>query len=158
MPALSKMLAALVAAVALVAGCGGADPVTTGAIPAGTLVAPEQYLADANAAAGAVRDFALVVNRLPQPLTEPAVRAAALELAEPLARAQAAHARISAERLADQRLETQRGAARTALGAVVTEMGRVTNAAQEGDLDGTKAAAADLQTAIETLRAADGSS
>lgn len=151
-----RSAAAVLVAVALAAiacGCGSAGPVTTGTIAVGSTVSQEQYLADARAAAAAIRDFAAVVNALPNPLSREALTASAPALAEPLARAEAVQARIAAERLEDQRLESQRGKVRTANAAVIAVMGRLKNAAQAGDMPGAKQAAADLQVAVEALRA-----
>ncbi len=142
-----------VALAALTSGCGSAGPVTTGTIAVGTTVSQEQYLADTRAAAGAIRDFAAVVNGLPNPLTREALTEAAGAMADPLARAEAVQTRLVAERLEDQRLESQRGKVRTANAAVIAGMGRMRNAAQAGDMPGAKQAAADLQASVEALRA-----
>lgn len=148
-------LAAVVVALSIMglAGCGEAGPVTTGSLPAGTTVKPEQYLADARETAAATTEFAAIVNALPKPLTAEALRSAAKLMTAPLERIVAAGGRLSAMRLEDQRLEAQRVRVDGAVTDVVASMTRLRAAAAAADLAATKARAADLQTAIAALRA-----
>lgn len=151
---LGALLAGLM--ISLGAACGGPEPVTTGTIVADTTVKPEQYLADTRAVATAVTEFAAVVNALPTPLTQGAVAQGATAMDVPLQQMRDAQGRLAAMRLEDQRLETQRQRVAEASAQVLSAMQAMRQAAGSRDLAGTKAAAADVQTAIAALRAVGG--
>jgi hypothetical protein len=130
--------------------------VITGTIAADTTVQPEQYLADTKAVATAVGEFAAVVNALPAPLSPTAVAQAAAAMDQPLQNMRLAQGRLAAMRLEDQRLETQRQRVSAAAAQVVAAMETMRQKAAARDLAGTKAGAADVQTAIAALRAVGG--
>ncbi len=94
-----------------------------------------------------------MVNDFPAPLTQQALRQSAPTLADPLLRAQRAQSRLVAMRLEDRRLEAQREEVVNANARVIRAMDAMRIAAAAGSARGAKDAAAELQTAIASLRA-----
>lgn len=141
-------------AVVAATGCGGAGPVSTGTISAGSTVKPEQYLADTRAASVAINDFAAIVNGLPNPLTSARLRSAAQAMADPLERLRDVEGRLVAMRLEDKRLDAQRADAQAAIEKVLAAMQSTRSAAVDGDAAAAKDAAARLGASIAALRAA----
>jgi hypothetical protein len=151
--------AAVAGALVLAAGgCGGGGSLeaSTTPLPAGTQVGAHRYLADSAGAAAAVRDFATVLEGIPEPATPAALQRAGERLREQLMRAERISARLSAARLADQRLERQRARASGDLAAAVATMRRVTEAAEAGDARAAARAADDLRRRLSALRAGAG--
>jgi hypothetical protein len=96
-------------------------------------VEPQRYLADSAAAAAAVRDFSLQLAGIGPTATRARLRAVAPELGPPLQRAARIAARLSAERLADHRLEAQRRRVTPLLAEVVQAMSDVNGASAAGE-------------------------
>lgn len=145
--------ALLILVVGVLSGCGGSDPVSTGTLAVGRTVGAEQYLADAALGAEAVREFAAVVATLPTPATRGALRAVAADLSGPVRTAQEVSQRLSAMRLEDQRLETQRARSAAAYAPVLAAMRRLEAAARAGDPAAARKAASDLNAEADELRA-----
>jgi hypothetical protein len=95
-------------------------------------VEPQRYLADSAAAAAAVREFSQELAAIGPTATRARLRAVAPELGPPLQRAARLAGRLSAERLADHRLEAQRLRVTPLLAEVVAAMGEVNNEAAAG--------------------------
>lgn len=147
------------AALALLAGCGGGDqslPVATAPLQEGVEVDPQVYLSDSAAAAQAVRDFSAALEGLGPVVRPAALRQAAPALAEAQQRAARAASRLSAQRLADARLEGQRGTVSGPLERVVEAMAAVVAVAGLGDAPGAVGPIADFATAVEELRTLPG--
>lgn len=146
------------AAVLAAGGCGGGGSLeaSTTPLPVGTEVGAHRYLADSAGAAAALRDFARVLDGVPEPATPAALQRAGERLREPLMRAERISARLSAARLADRRLERQRARAAEELVAAVATMRRVTEAAEAGDARAAARAADDLRQRLSALRQAAG--
>jgi hypothetical protein len=146
-------LLALTLAAALAAGCGGSSggpstaPLTTGAE-----IGAHEYLADTDAAAAAARAFVATLERAGPRLSPAALRLAAPDLRRSYLRMRALAGRLSAGRLADTRLESQRERAAPLVAAVVTRMGQVVDAAEHGDPRAAAAAARALGASLDALR------
>lgn len=145
--------ALLLALVLLAGGCGASSaPIATTPLEDASVIGPRQFLADAAAAAAAVRDFAAVLDGS-QDLTTPArlsLLADALE--DPTVRARLMAQRLAAARLADRRLEEERRRVAPALGAVVSAMDEVLRASRAGNGAAAAAASARLAEAARVLR------
>jgi hypothetical protein len=134
------------------AACGdGSLEVATAPLPDGAEVPSQRYLADVDAAAAAIRDFAAVLDRV-GPVARPArVRALAPGMGEAVGRANAMVDRLAAQRLADARLEAQRERALPVLREVVAAMRAVAEASAAGDAAGVTAGVAEFRAALERL-------
>lgn len=150
-----RILAAVACAAGalVVAGCGGGSlEASTDTLPDSTEVSPRRYLADADAAATAIRDFSAQLEAI-GPVARPAkLRELAPSLAVSLGAANTAVARLRAARLVDARLEAQRREAVPLLEDVVDGMAAITTAAAAGQPAPTAEAVADFTAAVETLR------
>lgn len=130
----TRLALALIALGSLgVAGCGG-DPLAETTVPLapGASVSPQRYLADAAAAASAVRGFTDAVAAVGPQVGRPALLANAEQIAAARDRAAAIATRLEDQRLDDARLEAQRQAGAVALGDVVTAMDLLATAAERG--------------------------
>lgn len=147
--------ALLVGVALLFGGCGAPSaPVATAPLDDGTSVSPRRFLADAAAAAAAVRDFAIVLDKAGPEATAVRMAAAARDLPEPLERARLMVRRLSAARLVDQRLETERARVAPPLLAVVEEMDTVLEAARDSDAEAMARASRRFAAALEAARTA----
>lgn len=115
-------------------------------------MSPQRYLADVSGAAAAVSDFSAALEAVGEVARPAALRRAAPRLRSALERASALGGRLSAQRLADRRLEVQRDRAADTLDGVLAAMREVVASAEAGD--GARAAdAADAYaTAVGELR------
>jgi hypothetical protein len=141
----------LVVASAVFAGCGGSTGPPTTTVANGTTVAADRYLADTAAAAEAVRAFAATLSAVPAPATPERLKAIVPQLDPPLTRAKLAGQRLSAEVLADRRLDEQRSRGAVGYASAITAMERVRNAAATGDATTTQSAATALRQAVTAL-------
>ncbi len=137
----------------VVAGCGGGSlEASTDPVRDGTEVSPRRYLADADVAAAAIRDFSTQLEAI-GPVARPGkLRELAPSLAVSLAAADTAVGRLTAARMADTRLEAQRARAVPLLAEVVAAMTLVTRHSAAGDPEQTVAAVARFGEAVEALR------
>jgi hypothetical protein len=137
-----------------VAGCGG-DQVAapTAPVASGAEIDPRQYLADAAAAAAAVRDFATIIAGAGPRTTPAGLRRITPALVTAMRRAEAAAAQLSTGHLADERLEAQRERTAPALASVLTAMRDVARSARVGNGRAAAAAASRLGAALTALRA-----
>lgn len=125
---------------------------STAPVEDGTTVSSRQYLADASAAADAVSDFSMTLAETGGTARPAALRRLAPRLRDALERTEAHAGRLSAARLEDRRLETQRDRASVALERVAAAMDRVVVAAERGDGAAAATAAAGFATAVGALR------
>lgn len=145
----------LVGVALLLGGCGTPSaPVATAPLEDGTSVSPRRFLADAAAAAAAVRDFADVLDRAGPEATPARMGAAARDLPEPLERARLMVRRLSAARLVDQRLEAERVRVVPRLSAVIETMDAVLKAARNSDAEAMAIASTRLAAALDAARTA----
>jgi hypothetical protein len=136
-----------------VAGCGdGSLEAGTSAVPEGTQVSSQRYLADSVAAADAVADFSALLSSLSPEPRAAALEATAPDLAAARDRAALLAGRLDAERLEDRRLEEQRADASAALAAVVAAMDDLTAAAEAGNPTAAAAASRQFSRAVGELR------
>lgn len=138
------------------AGCGGGSlEASTDALPDGTEISPRTYLADADAAARAIREFSGQLEEI-GPVARPArLRELAPSLAVSLAAADSAAGRLAAARLADSRLEAQRARVAPLLDDVVAAMAEVTRYAAAGQPVPAAAAVDRFATAVRALQEAE---
>lgn len=134
------------------AGCGGSEGPPTTTVATGERVSAERYLADTAAAAASVRAFAAALDTGSAPATKEVLAEMVTRLDPPLAQAQLASQRLSAEVVTDQRLETQRGAHSVAFAAAVSSMQKVRDAAASGDGAATRDAATQLAQSLAGLQ------
>jgi hypothetical protein len=122
----------------------------------GTEVSPQRYLADTDAAAAAVAAFTRDLGAVGAVATPEALERAAPALRQSLAAAEALSERLSAERLEDARLETQRERAAAALAGVVTAMRAAADEAAAGRPTRFVQAVDAYSNAVAALRVAGG--
>ena len=141
------------------AGCG-VDPAepNPAAVESGTVIAPQQYLADSSAAAESVSDFMAEIESLGTEPSPAALRRAAPGLSVPLATTTQYSRRLSSARLDDARLEAQRVEAATALESLVEAMEQFTGFAAQGDRLRASVLTNRLADRAEALRRAAGDS
>jgi hypothetical protein len=145
----------LVGAALLLGGCGASSaPVATTPLDDGASVSPRRFLADAAAAADAVRDFVTVLDKAGPEATRPRMAAAARELPAPLERARLMAQRLTAAKLVDQRLEAERARVAPALSAVIETMDAVLKAARDSDAEAMVEASTQFAAAVEAAKAA----
>jgi len=145
---------ALVMSLGILTGCGNsAGPPTTSAT-VGASVGADRYLADTAAAAHAVRVFAAVLDTKGAPATPELLKRMVSQLDPPLAQAKLAGQRLSAEVVADRRLEAQRSQSAASFATTVTAMERVRDAAAAGDPAAARAASIELTQALTGLKGA----
>ena len=145
---------ALVMLLGILTGCGNsAGPPTTSAT-VGASVGADRYLADTAAAAHAVRVFAAVLDTKGAPATPELLKRMVSQLDPPLAQAKLAGQRLSAEVVADRRLEAQRSQSAASFATTVTAMERVRDAAAAGDPAAARAASIELTQALTGLKGA----
>lgn len=145
----------LVGALLLVGGCGTSSaPVATAPLDEGTTVSPRRFLADAAAAAAALRDFATVLTKAGPEATPVRMAAAARDLPEPMNRARLMVQRLSAAKLVDQRLEAERARVAPALSVVIGAMDAVVVAARDGDATAMVRASTRFSAALDAARTA----
>ena len=142
---------ALVMSLSVVSGCGNSTPPPTTTATDGASVGSDRYLADAAAAAAAVRVFAIALGEVGTPATPERLKALVSKLDPPLERAQLAGQRLTAERLADRRLDEQRMRSAARFAVAVDAMKRVRDAAAAGDPTTARTASTDLAQALSTL-------
>ena len=143
---------AAAALVGVLAGCGNSTPAPTTTIADNTRVKADRYLADSAAGAAAIRSFAAELAVVGTPATPARLKAIVPRLDPPLATARLVGQRLSAERLADRRLEAQLAGVATSFGAAVAAMERVLAAAASGDPVAARTAAQGLASSLEALR------
>lgn len=148
------MIAIVGVGVAL-AGCGGgsleADPTP---IEQGTVIRPQQYLADSSAATDAIADFMSGVEALGTEPTPAELRAAAPLLRDPLIATKEYSARLGSARLDDARLEAQREDVSAALAPLVVAMEQFADALERGDRRSAASSSARLADRADALRRA----
>jgi len=115
-------------------------------------VSARRYLADVAAAAEAVRDFGSVLSEVAGDPTPARLSRVAPRLEEPLRRARLLARRLSAEGLADERLEAQRARAAPRYAAAADAMGDLVEAARRGEAGAAARASARLARAVRELR------
>lgn len=147
----ATLAAGAVLAISL-AGCGSSAKAPTTTVAEGTRVDAARYLADTAAGAAAVNAFASELTAVSSPATAASLRAVAPRLEPPLRSARIVRQRLAAERLADRRLDEQRGRNATAFGAVVAAMEQMKIAADTGDPAAARAASLALNGSIGALR------
>lgn len=141
----------------MAAGCGGGSLAPdTAPLGEGTEVSPQRYLADTDAAGAAVAEFTRDLTTVGAVATPEALTRAAPALRATLMDAEALSQRLSAERVEDARLETQRARAAAALGDVVASMRLATDAASGSRPTRFVQAVDAYSDAIAALRAAGG--
>lgn len=145
---------ALALSLGLLIGCGDAPAPPTTTAATGVAVGADRYLADTAAAADAVRAFAAALGAIGTPATPARLKAIVPQLDPPLERAKLAGQRLSAEVVADRRLDEQRSRTAAGFATTVTAMQRVRDAAAAGDAAAAKAASTQLSAALSALRAA----
>lgn len=145
---------ALVISLAVVGGCGNSTPPPTAPATDGASVDSDRYLADTAAAADAVRVFAKALEAIGSPATPERLKAAVTQLDPPLQRAQLAGQRLSAERLADRRLDEQRTRSSVNFAVAVDAMKRVRDAAAAGNAAATRTSSTALAQALSNLSGA----
>ena len=128
-------------------------PPTTSAT-VGASVGADRYLADTAAAADAVRVFAAALDTKGAPATPELLKGLVPQLDPPLTRAKLAGQRLSAEVVADRRLEAQRRQSAASFATTVTAMERVRDAAAAGDPAGARTASIELTQALTALKGA----
>ena len=121
-------------------------------------MSPQRYLADTDAAAAAVADFTRDLQAVGAVATPEALARAAPALRESLGAAEALSQRLSAERLEDARLETQRERAAGALAGVITAMRVAADEAAAGRPTRFVQAVDAYSDAVAALRAAGATS
>lgn len=142
---------ALVIALAAVGGCGNATSPPTAPAAEGAAVDSDRYLADTAEAADAVRAFANALGAIGSPATPERLKGAVTQLDPPLQRAQLAGQRLSAERLADRRLDEQRTRSAANFALAVEAMKRVRDAAAAGNAAAARTASTALAQALSSL-------
>ncbi len=142
---------ALAISLGLLSGCGNATAPPTTMAAEGASVGPDRYLADAAAAADAVRAFSTALRGVGSPATAQRLKAVVSKLDPPLERAKLAGQRLSAERLADRRLDEQRARSAAGFAAAVDAMTRVRDAAAAGNAAAARSASTQLAQALATL-------
>ncbi len=145
---------ALAMSLGILSGCGSSTAPPTTRATTGESVGSDRYLADTAAAADAVRAFADALNKVGSPATPERLKAVAPQLDPPLERAQLAGQRLTAERLADRRLDEQRTRSAAGLAAAVDVMERVRDAAAAGDPATVRTAVDELNQALSVLSGA----
>ena len=128
-------------------------PPTTSAT-VGAAVGADRYLADTAAAADAVRAFAAALDTKGAPATPALLKGLVPQLDPPLTRAKLAGQRLSAEVVADRRLEEQRRQSAASFATTVTAMERVRDAAAAGDPAAARTASIELTQALTALKGA----
>ena len=128
-------------------------PPTTSAT-VGASVGADRYLADTAAAADAVRVFAAALDTKGAPATPELLKGLVPQLDPPLTRAKLAGQRLSAEVVADRRLEEQRSQSAASFATTVTAMERVRDAAAAGDPVAARTASLELTQALTALKGA----
>ncbi len=141
----------LVVSLAALSGCGGSTGAPTTTAAAGASVGADRYLADTAAAAAAVRGFAAALDTKGATATPQLLKSLVPQLDPPLATAKLAGQRLSAEVVADRRLEEQRSRSAASFAKTVTAMERVRDAAAAGDAATARTASAELTQALTTL-------
>lgn len=144
---------ALALSLGLLIGCGDAPAPPTTTAATGAAVGADRYLADTAAAADAVRAFAAALGAIGTPATPERLKAIVPQLDPPLERAKLAGQRLSAEVVADRRLDEQRSRTAAGFATAVTAMQRVRDAAAAGDAAAAKAASTELAATLSALRA-----
>lgn len=138
----------------VLSGCGNATAPPTTSAAQGTSVGADRYLADSAAAAAAVRAFAAALDTKGAPATPELLKAMVPQLDPPLARAKLAGQRLSAEVVADRRLDEQRSRSAASYAKTVTAMERVRDAAAAGDAATARTASTELAGTLTTLSGA----
>ena len=132
-------------------GCGNSTPPPTTTATDGASVGSDRYLADTAAAAAAVRGFVQALGEVGTPATPERLKALVSKLDPPLERAQLAGQRLTAERLADRRLDEQRTRSAAGFAVAVEAMNRVRDAAAVGNAAATKTASTQFAQALAAL-------
>ena len=144
----------LVMSLSVMSGCGNSTPPPTTTATDGASVGSDRYLADAAAAADAVRAFSVALGNVGSPATSERLKAIAPELDRPLERAQLAGQRLAAERLADRRLDEQRARSAAGFAVAVDAMKRIRDAAAAGNALAAETASNELAGALAALGSA----
>lgn len=145
---------ALVMSLGILTGCGNSTGPPTTSASVGASVGADRYLADTAAAADAVRVFAAALDTTGAPATPELLKGLVPHLDPPLARAKLAGQRLSAEVVADRRLEEQRSRSAASFATTVTAMERVRDAAAAGDPAAARTASIELTQALTGLKGA----
>lgn len=139
------------------AGCGGApDPVPTAQVAPGTTVGPSHYLALVREAVAAARAASIRLAALPDGLTAVQAQAGAAGLAAAAARAERAAEQLSAARLDDQRLESQRKRVTPLDVTLASALRAAADAAEGGDVTALNVAVAQAARAAAAIHVATG--
>jgi hypothetical protein len=145
---------ALAVSLGILTGCGNSTGPPTTSATTGASVGADRYLADTAAAADAVRVFAAALDTKGAPATPERLKALVPQLDPPLARAKLAGQRLSAEVVADRRLDKQRSQSAAGFATTVTAMERVRDAAAAGNPGAARTASIELTQALTALRSA----
>ena len=150
----ATLSAALLTLALALLGCGNSTDPPMSTVSEGTTVDADRYLADSAAGAAAVRAFVAELATVESPATPERLKEVAPRLAPPLATATLVGQRLSAERLADRRLDEQRERNAAAYAGTVSAMQRVHQASQDGNPVAVKSASEDLDRSLDVLRQA----
>ncbi len=155
---MNRRLASAIVAVALaVSGCASESlSQRTDALPRGTVVSAQDYLNDAATVTGVVRAFSQTLSSAGDTVTIAEARKLAPQLTQQAATARALCNRLSAARLDDTRLETQRAAVAAPLNRVCATMETVARLASQGQVRQMIERADTLPAAIDEVRTAGG--
>jgi len=149
------VLVASALGVGALAGCGDTtDPTPTESVAPGTTVTPSHYLALVREAVAAARAADIRFAALPGGLTASQAKAAAPGLAAAAERAERAAQQLSAARLDDQRLETQRKSIAPLDVALAGSLRNAADAAQAGNVTALASAVAAASSSAAAIRAA----
>lgn len=124
----------------------------------GTVVTPSHYLALVREAVAAARAASIRLAALPSGLTSAQAKAAAPGLAAAADRAERAAQQLSAARLEDQRLETQRKTVAPLDVALAGALRDAADAARAGDVAALATAVGRASSSAAAIRAATGPS
>lgn len=139
----------------MLAGCGSDPlPVQTAPLSIAQPVSAQVYLNDSAEAARATRDFAAVLGRAEGQITAAEARALAPDLRTSADRVCALSQRLSAARLDDARLESQRRGVVDSLSNGCQSMRAVATAAEAGNVRTVVAQAAQVKSALDQIRTA----
>lgn len=152
-----RLASATVVAALAVSGCASESlSQRTDPLPRGTVVSAQGYLNDAATVTASVRAFSQTLASAGDTITIAEARQMGPQLTQQAATARALCNRLSAARLDDTRLETQRAAVAAPLNRVCATMESVARLATQGQVRQMAERAATLPAAIDEVRAAGG--
>lgn len=139
----------------MLTGCGStSDSTPTESVAPGTIVSPAHYLALVREAVAASRAASIRLAALPDGLTSAQATGAAAGLTAAADRAERAAQQLSAARLEDQRLETQRKAIAPLDVALAGALRDAADAARAGNVAALGAAVSKASTAAAAIHTA----